>query len=268
MLLSASACHGQNSSSSSGVTSPSSGTTSAGSSAVSGGSASSGQAKASSVAPSFHDVTRKPSAKAEAAKNTNTYQVKTANYTYKKDNNEYTVSYPQIAGLSAAQQAKVNAAIKSCAMQKVTSLGMSAKKAKTRVNTSGDVTYEGKNFISVGFNEYVKLSPKAAVTHTLRTVNINLSTGAAVKFSDLIKDNAAFYSALEKEAKAQFSAQYASQASSSALQKNIDKNSVFFTENGVGFAVNAQNNKLLRVTLGYDEVKPFVTQNAAWKNFI
>lgn len=277
MLLSAAACHGQNSSSSgtssgvsSGTSASSGGTSSAGASSAAGGTASgsvaSGQAKASSVTPAFQNVSRAPTAKAQDSKNNGAYKIKSVDYTYKKDNNDYSVSYPQLSGL-ASHQDTVNTAIKNCAMKTVTSLGTGAKKVKTRVTAKGDATYQGKTFLSVGFNEYVTLSPKAKTTHTLRTVNINLATGAVLTFSDLVKESSSFYAALAKEAKAQFSAEYASEATASAIQKDLDKNSMYFTESGVGFAIMTQN-KLLRVTLGYDEIKPFVSANAAWKNFI
>lgn len=226
------------------------------------------QVPISSQEPAFQDVSRAPSAKAQAAVNNGSYKVKSTDYTYKSENNDYSVSYPQLSGL-ASNQDKVNAAIKTGAMKTVTSLGTGAKKVKTKVKTSGDVTFEGKTFLSVGFNEYVTLDPKADAKHTLRTVNVNLATGTAASFSDLIKESDAFYAALEKAAKAQFGSKYVSKATASALKSALDKNSMYFTDSGVGFAVNLSGaDRLLRVTLGFDEVKPFVTSNAIWKNFI
>ena len=251
-----------------------------GSSAVSSGSSSgqvssgpasgapSSQVPASSQEPAFQDVSRAPSAKAQAAKNDGTYKVKDESYTYKSENNDFSVSYPQLSGL-AANQDKVNAALKTTAMKTVTSLGTGAKKEKTKVKTSGDVTFEGKTFLSVGFNEYVTPNPKADTTHTLRTANIDLKTGTALSFSDLIKESDAFYAALQKAAQAQLGSKYTGKATAAAIKSGLDKNSMYFTDSSVGFALKLSgDDKLLRVTLGFDEVKPFVTSNAAWGNFI
>ncbi len=273
ILASSAACQGQNGSSSgSSVPASSGGSTSVGSSSAASGTSSSASfssgvtSDTSSVTPAFQDTSRAPTVKAEASKNDGNYKIKSVDYTLKKDNNDYSVSYPQLTGL-ASQQDKVNAAIKNCALKTVNSLGTGAKKVKTKVKTTGDATYQGKTFISVGFNEYVTLSPKGKTTHALRTVNLNLSTGAVLSFSDLIKGNDSFYAALAKDAKAQFSSEYASESTASALKKNLDKNSMYFTESGVGFAVTSQS-KLLRVTIGYNEIKPFISNNAVWKNFI
>ncbi len=225
--------------------------------------------KASSLPePAYKDASRAPSAKATAAKNDGAYKVKSQDYNYESENNDFSVSYPQLSGL-ASNQDKVNAAIKTAAMKTVTSLGTGAKKEKVKVKTSGDVTYEGKTFLSIGFNEYVTPKPKAKKVHTLRTVNVNLKTGAAVSFSDLIKENDAFYAALEKAAKAQFSSKNDAKATAASLKGSLDKNSLYFTDSSVGFALkDSGDGKLLRVTLGFNEVKPFITSNEIWKNFI
>lgn len=261
LILNLSACAPGNHSSSSRATS--------GSSSAGSASSEAGQVPASSqTTPAFHEVSEAPSVKAQTAENKGSYHLKNTEYTYNKDNNDFSVSYPQISGLSAYQD-QVNAALKSCAMKTVASVGTGAKKQKEKIRTGGDAVYTGKSFLSVGFNEYVTPQPKAAATHTLRTVNIDLTTGKTVSFSDLIKDGGSFYAALQKAAQAQFSAQYASKATASAIQSGLDKNSMFFTASGVGFAVTLPGtSQLLRVTLGFGEVKPFVTSSTVWKNFI
>ena len=254
MILSLGACKGKPSSSSSAASEK---TTSSGSATPS---------KASSLPdPAYKDSSHAPSAKAAAAKNNGSYQLKPQDYSYESENNDFSVSYPQLSGL-ASNQDKVNTAVKTAGMKTVTSL---AKKEKLKVKTSGEATYEGKEFLSVGFNEYVKQNPKAKKVHTLRTVNINLKTGAAASFSDLIKENDAFYAALAKAAKAQFSSKNDAKATAAFLKGNLDKGSMYFTDSKVGFALKGSDDgKLLRVTLGFDEVKPFVTSNEIWKNFI
>ena len=247
-----------------GSSQASSGQTSSGPSSV----APASQVPASSQEPAFQDVSRAPSAKAQAAVNNGGYKVKDEDYTYKSENNDFSVSYPQLSGL-AANQDKVNAALKTAAMKTVTSLGTGAKKEKTKVKTSGDVTFEGKTFLSVGFNEYVTPNPKADTTHTLRTANIDLKTGTALSFADLIKESDAFYAALQKAGQAQLGSKYTAKATAAAIKNGLDKNSMYFTDSSVGFALKLSgDDKLLRVALGFGEVKPFVTSNAAWGNFI
>lgn len=271
LILSAAGCTARPASSGTSSLSGSS-AASQGSSQASSGPAASGtpssQVPASSQEPAFQDVSRAPSTKAQAAKNDGNYKVKDESYTYKNENNDFSVSYPQLSGL-AANQDKVNAALKTSAMKTVTSLGTGAKKEKTKVKTSGDVTFEGKTFLSVGFNEYVTPNPKADTTHTLRTANVDLKTGTALSFADLIKESDAFYTALQKAAQAQLGSKYTSKATASAIKSGLDKNSMYFTDSSVGFALKLSgDSKLLRVTLGFGEVKPFITSNAAWKNFI
>lgn len=273
VLISSAACHSQNGASSATASAVSSGTGSSSSggasSAASSGTVSgpaSSQAAASSAVPAFQDASRAPSDKAKTAESAAAYKVKSTDYSYKKDHNDYSVSYPQLSGLTSKQD-QVNAAIKACALKTVNSLGTGVKKTKTEVITNGDITFKGKTFLSIGFNEYVTLSPKAETTHTLRTVNLDLTSGKALSFSDLVKESDSFYAVLQKEAKAQFSSEYAAKATVSAIKTGLDKNSIYFMDKGVGFAVTIQK-KLLRVTLGFNEIKPYTTTSAVWKNFI
>lgn len=191
--------------------------------------------------------------------------MKDADYSYNKENNAYKATYPQLSG-DISNLDKVNAALKTSAMQTINSLGTAKKAAKTSVRVSGDVTYAGKNFISVGFNEYTSKSPKEKAVRTLRTVNINLKTGAVVAASDLVTQNDAFFKALEKAAKEQNH----SDMTAAQIKSGIDSKVIYFTDSGVGFSVlNAGKEKtLVTVTLTYEETKPFVTKNAVWNNFI
>lgn len=206
--------------------------------------------------------------KADTNKNAGGYQVKSGKYSYRKGNLDYSASYPQLAG-SVTNLAKINEALEKSSMQTIQSMGTAERKQKASVRVTGDVTYEGKAFLSVGFNEYVKPSPTASSTHTMRTVNYNLKTGTAVGFKDMIRVNDAFYKALEAAAKKQLPDQ-ASALTAAAIQSGLDQNAIYFTDSSVGFCVKVSKpeQKLVRVTLDYAAVKPFATQNAGWSSFI
>lgn len=207
------------------------------------------------------------SAKALANKNSGDYKVKTVEYSYNKDNMVYKASYPQLSG-QIANLDKVNAALKNSALQTINSLGTGKKSVKTTVRVSGDVTYQGKNFISVGFNEYATTSPKVKSERVLRTVNINLKTGASVLGSDLIVKNNALYKALEKAAKEQKSTELASALTADTIKSGLNANAIYFTDYGVGFGVTSADKHISTITLTYQEVQPFMAKNEVWNNFI
>lgn len=228
----------------------------------SGGSQSGGESAASASAKVY-------SAKAEANLNTGSYQVKTSEYNYKKDNLDYYASYPQLSG-KISNSGKINTALETCAMQTIRSMGTAKKAQRASVRSTGDVTYEGKNFLSVGFNEYVKLSPSAQTSHGMRTANFDLKTGAVITFNDMITKSDAFYQALEAAGKTQLTSEQAAGATSSAIKSGLDPNVIYFTDSGVGFFVQLTipEKRPVRITLDYTAAKPFMTKNANWSNFI
>lgn len=227
------------------------------------------QVKADSMPEeTYRVVSMAKSSKAESAKNSGTYRVKSTNYSYQKNHNAFKASYPQLSGKSGGYD-DVNAALKNCAMKTINSLGTAAKKEKTSVRCGGDVTYEGCNFISVGFNEFVTLSPKAESKHVLRTVNYDLKNKKNLSASDLIVKNDAFYKALAKAAGSQLNGKLASAATEDAIQKGLNQDAVFFTDSSVGFSLQLPGDTpLLKLFLSFDEVKPFMTKNAVWSNFV
>ena len=229
------------------------------STSVSSGAAS---GKASSTAP------KAASAVEAVGKNGENYQIKNASYKYKQDNMVYSASYPQLVG-NVANLDKINESMKSCALKTINSLGTGKKSVKTTVKVNGDVTYHGKDFISVGFNEYTALSPKVKAERVLRTMNINLKTGASVAASDLIVKNDSLYKALEKAAKEQKSADVAANLTANAIKSGIDPNVIYFTDDGVGFSVQISNPKkhLVTLDLTFAQAKPYRTKNDIWKNF-
>ena len=238
---------------------------------VTSGGAVSSQSGVSSAAVSeavaANTASRVASAKALAGKNAGDYQVKTVEYNYNKDNMVYKATYFQLSG-KIANLDKINGILKNTALQTINSLGTAKKSVQTTVRVNGDVTYQGKNFISVGFNEYATTSPKVKAQRVLRTVNINLKTGATVSASDLIVKNNALYKALEKAAKEQKDAGVASALTAAAIQSGLDSKTIYFTDYGVGLSVLTSDKRLTTITLTYQEVQPFVTKNAIWNNFI
>ncbi len=237
-----------------------------------GGAASSAPAAVASVPADEvkpNPPARAVSAKVQSTKNSGDYSVKDTDYKYNKDNMEYKATYPQLSGKVTSLQ-KVNDALKNSAMKTINSLGTAKKAQKTTLKVSGDVAFEGKNFISVGYNEYETLSPKAETTHTFRTVNMNLKTGATVGLSDMITKSDAFYAALEKAAKAQLDSKTAAAVNASVIKSGLDTNAIYFTDTGVGFSIQITKpeKKLIRLTLSFDEAKPFKTSNENWANFI
>ncbi len=226
-------------------------------------------AGASSKATSSSTTSKTPSAVEVVGKNGENYQIKTADYKYKQDNMVYTAAYPQLVG-NTANIDKINADLKKCALKTINSLGTGKKSAKTTVKVNGDVTYHGKNFISVGFNEYTTLSPKAKAERVLRTVNINLKTGASVQAADLIVKNDTLYKALERAAKEQKSADIASALTAKAIKSGMDSNAIYFTDDGVGFSIqiSSPEKHLVTLTLTFEQAKPYMTKNEIWKNFV
>lgn len=207
--------------------------------------------------------------KAAANKNTGEYKVKASKYTYRKDNIEYNASYPQLEG-SLQNLSKINGTLEKCALQTINSLGTSKKAERTTVKVTGDVTYEGKTFLSVGFNEYVGKSSKGKPEHGMRTVNINLKTGTLVGFKDMMIQSDAFFQALEQAAKQQADSASEKSFTAQAIRQGIDPNVIYFTDTSVGFGVMASNpeRRLVRLTLNYMQAQPFMTGSEIWHNFL
>lgn len=211
-------------------------------------------------------TTAKPhSEKAAANLNTGEYKIKTSKYSYQKDNLNYSAQYPQLT--AGAKKDAVNKALETSAMKTIQSMGTAKKEQRTSVWVTGDVTYEGKNFLSAGFNEYVKLSPNAKSKHVMRTVNVNLKTGTAVSLKDMITTSDAFYQALEAASKQQ---NQSAALTAAQIKSGLNSDVIYFTGDSVGFAVELAKpeQKLVRITLDYTTAKPFMTKNENWGNFI
>lgn len=269
ILSTLSACGGQAASSAAPSSTGSQIATSSAPQSAASSSIASSSGAASTKAVIADTTSRVANPKAVAAKNAGNYQVKTVNYSYDKDNMLYKAVYFQLSG-SVANLDKVNAALKNGSLKTINALGTAKKAVKTTVRVNGDITYQGKDFISAGYNEYATLSPKAKSERVLRTVNINLKTGASVGLTDLVVKNDALYKALEKAAKEQKTAEMSSTLSAAAIKAGLDANAIYFTDYGVGLSVltGGTEKHLTTINLTYQEVQPFTTKNEIWKNFI
>ncbi len=238
-----------------------------------------GQSGVTSTAPSSSAASSKPTVPSQAPRvennkavsglNNGTYTVKDEKYSYKNGNMSYSATYPVLSG-KISNADKVNTAIKTSALKTINSLGAGAKTEKTTVKVNSDVTYEGTGFLSLGFNEYVKLSSKGENVHTLRAMNINLKTGTALEMKDLITKNDALYKLLETAAKQQLSSDIAPSVTASVIKSALDSGAIYFTKYDVGFAfqITKPEKRLVKLSLTYAQVKPYATGNEIWKNFI
>lgn len=236
--------------------------------AVPGESSNPDQKKTASGEVAKLDQPKTVNPKAASNLNNGVYTKKQNSYSYKNDNNIYSASYPVLSG-KISNVDKVNEAIKNCALKTINSMGTSKKKDKTTINVNGDIAYEGKNFISIGFNEYVKVStPKAQPTRTLRVININLSTGAVLSMNDLVVKNDELCKTLES-VRGQLSGDVAPYITADVIKSALDSGSVYFSKYGVGFGlpVSKPDKRTIKLVLTYDQMKPFMTSNAIWKNF-
>jgi hypothetical protein len=268
MVLSMSACKGQAAPTQNDVSGASSQTASdAGQSGVTSAGSASSAASSKPTVPS--QAPRVENNKAVSGLNNGTYTVKDEKYSYKNGNMSYSATYPVLSG-KISNADKVNTAIKISALKTINSLGTGAKKDKTTVKVNSDVTYEGTGFLSLGFNEYVKLSSKGENVHTLRAMNINLKTGAALEMKDLITKNDALCKLLETAAKQQLSSDIAPSVTAGVIKSALDSGAIYFTKYDVGFAfqITKPEKRLVKLSLTYAQVKPYATSNEIWKNFI
>lgn len=214
-------------------------------------------------------VSKVPSQKAVSLKNDGNYEVKMKKYSFSKDNMNYTASYPELKG-NIPNVAQINKAMETCALKTINSLGTSPKAKKTNVKVNCDVTYEGKNFISVGFNEYSKVDGAKEATHTLRSVNANLKTGTLVAAKDLVVENDELYKALEASAKDQLSPDDSKYITADAIKAGLDHETINFTKYGAVFNIHLTKPEKhdTSINVPFAEMKSLHTSNDVWNNFI
>ena len=258
MVMSFAACSGKNekteNKTESGVTSAESGDT---------------VKKESPAKPAPQTASKVPSQKAVNLKNNGQYEVKTKKYNFSKDNMNYTASYPELKG-NIPNVAQINKEMENCALKTINSLGTSPRTKKTSVKVNCDVTYEGKNFISVGFNEYSKVDGAKEATHTLRSVNANLKTGTLVSAKDLVVENDELYKALETSAKDQLSPDDSKYVTADAIKAGLDHETINFTKYGAVFNIHLTKPEKhdTSINVPFAQMKSLHTSNDVWNNFI
>lgn len=262
MILSLAACNGNDKKVDNTVSKTSSGVNSA---AESGGIVK--KESPEKVAP--QTASKVPSQKAVNLKNDGSYKVETKKYSFSKDNMNYTASYPELKG-NIKNIAQINKAMETCALKTINSIGTSPKAKKTSVKVNCDVTYEGKNFISVGFNEYTKLDGAKKSTHNLRSVNVNLKNGTVVAAKDLIVKNDALYKALENAAKDQLSPDVSKYVTVDVIKAGLDSETINFTKYGAVFCIQITKPEKRHTSLNltFEQLKQFRSSNDVWSNFI
>lgn len=136
------------------------------------------------------------------------YEIKEENYNYIPDDTtstviQFDVYYPQIEGLSESVQKKVNQTLENCAMETVDKLYLNPSQEMKEKVLSEDspvlaslveykVTYQGKDMLSVVFQDY-GYEGSINDSHTaLRCVNVNLTDGTIYDVKDIVELNDEF----------------------------------------------------------------------------
>ncbi len=255
MLLSVTACHGNNASSGATGSSSSAGTAS-GNGTASGGT-SSGVTVSGAVSRPPVIIKKSP------------YVVKTVDYKYDKNNRSYRASYPQLSSKDANYNA-VNDLLKKSAMQTISSLGTSTSAKKVGVKVSDHVSYKGDNFLSVTFRESVKNEGAKDSTSTFRTVNYDLKNKKVVSVSDMIQKNSALLTAVQNAVKKQMTKKKAVGYTQAVLQSGIKSCSIYFKDDSLGISIPVSHalDDHKELIVDYDNTSGFRTGNVAWNYFI
>lgn len=137
------------------------------------------------------------------------YTIEEETYTYSSDGRsgeypmEFDIRYPQIKGLDNEQEEKINAILKECAMSTVNTLYLEPSEDMKEAMLQEDspfmasqvtykVSYAGKDFISVVFNDHYFSGNYYAEFVDLRTRNLSLSDGTRYETSDIVELNDEF----------------------------------------------------------------------------
>ncbi len=136
------------------------------------------------------------------------YEVKEENYSYIPDDTtstviQFEVYYPRIEGLSDSVQKKVNQTLENCAMETVDKLYLNpSQEMKEKVLSEDNpvlaslveykVTYQGKDMLSVVFQDYGYEGSMNDSYTALRCVNINLKDGTIYDVKDIVELNDEF----------------------------------------------------------------------------
>lgn len=136
------------------------------------------------------------------------YEVKEENYNYIPDDTtstviQFDVYYPQIEGLNDSVEKKVNETLENCAMETVDKLYLNpSQEMKEKVLSEESpvlaslveykVTYQGKDMLSVVFQDYGYEGSINDGFTSLRCVNINLKDGTIYDVKDIVELNDEF----------------------------------------------------------------------------
>ena len=140
-----------------------------------------------------------------------TYTVEDKLYDYDAQETKNTVlyfdvSYPELSGLSTEVQSKVNETLKTCAIESVDRLYLNpTQEIKEKVlgeeypmlasYVTYKVAYQGKEFISVVFEDQSYEGSSEDSRLQIRTVNISLKDGKVYEVKDIVKLDESFLSA-------------------------------------------------------------------------
>jgi hypothetical protein len=231
--------------------------------AQSGAAASSQQGTASSGAASSKPkpIPIKPSAKSKIS-------VKETDYKFVKGQKNLRAEYPQASG-SGKDYSKVNALLKSTALQTINSAGTDPSKF-AEIKVTSHVAYKDENFLSVTFQENYKSAKGAKAKRSFRTVNYDLKAGKALSVDDMVQKNGALLKALQNAVQSQMSKKKAASFPASVIQAGMRSASVYFKDNGtVGFSlpVSQQLGDHVELSVKLKDTAGFRTGNSAWSYF-
>lgn len=137
------------------------------------------------------------------------YTIEDETYTYSSNGRsgeypmEFDIHYPQIKGLDNEHEEEINAILKECAMSTVNTLYLEPSEDMKEAMLKEDspfmasqvtykVSYAGKDFISVVFNDHYFSGSYYAEFVDLRTRNLNLSDGTRYETADIVELDDAF----------------------------------------------------------------------------
>lgn len=242
----------------------SAGTSGAPASASQAGSSPSGASAPSGTSSGSSSVA--PSSKAPTAvKNIEdaAYKVDTVKYQKDPESKDIVVAYPQLSK-KGTDYSKVNALLKSTAMQTLNAKGNAVKELKV----SDSITFEGSGFLSVVFKETVKLGSADSV-RSIRVVNYDLKAGKTVSTADMLNENDALLNTLLALAKDRLGAAKGASLTKESIKTGFDAGQFYFGRTKIGFYLTLESGKEPEeLAIRYGETAKFRTANTAWKNFV
>lgn len=204
-----------------------------------------------------------------SSKVTVNYRHKTVKYLYQKNNKDYTANFPELSE-EAPNYQKANDLLKNTAMQTILSFGTKQEKAKTTVQVKSKLSFYSNDFVSATYKETSNTTTDAHPNAQFRTANFDLKKGTQVKTEDMIVKGDALNALLLKTAKKQLDHNIAEAVTADIIKSGMKSCSIYFEHQSIGFSmeVNHALGDHIEIELKYDEVKPFITTNELWKNFI